>query len=383
MRSGSATPSIRSSEGGHPVARRRRVQNTPAVARAVVTVALAVGLAVIVAAAGSVAPGRVRAGAAPSYVGVWKTETSSVQTTTPTAVYFEFTASGKSCAAYDTDPVYQCSAYDPYTAKADTITVQQTGVSGNPWRYRWAVLLGGKLSLNSEVRVGGSFWTPIAKYTLVRATVTKPTPTPAAVKNDRIPPKVVSLTTSIQRDATGAIKTTIRCRATDNVGLKDVTIGYREPGVKPGGLTWYRLASTKDTNPRDQTWTDTFPTDKTGTYTAVCSAADKAKWSSGTTEKPFVVNPGQVKGVATADVAKARAYLAVLSAVWDVYGVGGPLPWDLTRINVAAGVAKDPSLSARWAVVRRSTDVTHGRYSSSELTSFFSWLIQKTRDFLK
>lgn len=280
----------------------RTSSNTPGVARTVVAATLAVGLAVVFAAAGSAAPGRVSAGTAPPYVGLWKAETSNVMKTTADPIYIEFRADGKNCTAYSTAAGYSCSNYDPYTVKGNIITVQQKGVSGTTlWRYRWKALPGGKLWLNSEIQLGGGQWVPLALYTLVRAAAaSKPTPTPAAVKNDRTPPKIVSLTTSTRRKAPlGTIATEVRCRATDNVGLKDVAIGYREPGVKAGGLTWYRQASTKDTNQKDQTWVDTFPTDKTGTYTAICLATDQAKWSSGTMEKPFVVHPGQVKGTVT------------------------------------------------------------------------------------
>lgn len=364
----------------------RRTATPPGVARTIVTTALAVGLAVVVAAAGSVAPGRVRsAGPAPPYVGIWKAEASNVTKTTADPIYFEFTANGKSCAAYDTDPVYKCSAYDPSTAKADTITVHQTGVSGNPWRYRWAALPGGRLSLNSEVQLGGGQWVPLAKYTLVRAEATaKPTPTPAAVRNDRTPPKVVSVTATTRRKAPlGQIETVISCRATDNVGLKDVTIGYREPGVKAGGLTWYRLASTKDTNPKDQTWVDTFPTDKTGAYTAVCSATDKAKWSSGTTEKPFVVNPGQVKGAVTgASAQKARNYLDLLDELRKLY-IESSTPWDFARIDAQVKKLQDGELSRRWAVARQSTNLRERSYNPADVNPVFTWTIEKIRGFLK
>lgn len=116
--------------------RRRKARNTLAVTRVSVTAALAVILAVTVAAAGSVAPDRVSAGSAPPYVGLWKAESTNVQRTVVDPIYIEFTAGGKNCTAYSTAAGYSCSNYDPYTAKGDIITVQQSGSSGTPWRYR-------------------------------------------------------------------------------------------------------------------------------------------------------------------------------------------------------------------------------------------------------
>lgn len=84
-----------------------------------------------------------------------------------------------------------------------------------------------------------------------------------------------------------------------------------------------------------------------------------------------------------ATVAKAKQYLAVLSAVWNVYGTGGPLPWDVRPINAAVSAAKDPALTVQWETVRRFTDARRGSHSSADTTQLFSWLIQKIPGLLK
>ena len=341
---------------------------------------------VVGAIAGAAAPAAASSRPVQFFVGLWKAVDTNVQQTSATTTYFEFLANGTWCSSYTTDPAYKCSTYEPSTAgTGNTILTASGKKSTPPWRYRWTALGGSTMELRSEIQLGPPHgWTTIAKYTLARTTVAKPTPVPAAVKNDKIPPKIMALTTSTRRDpVTQKSKTTVWCRATDNVGLKGVTIGYREPGVKAGGLTWYRNASTKDTNPKAQTWTDTFPTEKAGTYTAVCSATDLAKWSSGTNEKTFVVNPGQVKGAVTAaNAAKARTYLDVLDALIAMY-IGNLDTRTRTAVDTRVKKVADAELSRRWTVARKSTNLKELSYNPQDANHLFTWAIENIRRFLK
>ena len=89
---------------------------------------------------------------------------------------------------------------------------------------------------------------------------------------------------------------TIRCRATDDVAIREgrgVGIGLMWPGQNPpSGIVFWQQAETQDTNPKDQTWSDTFGESKLitpGTYSAVCDATDQTIKGSERVFKTFSV----------------------------------------------------------------------------------------------
>lgn len=91
-----------------------------------------------------------------SLLGLWKAEkiySMSPQTNAwqegdlsayPDGLYTEFTDKAM-CGAWQNEES-RCLRYDSYTISGNTVTVQQEGVTGPPWNYKWGIK-DGKLEL--------------------------------------------------------------------------------------------------------------------------------------------------------------------------------------------------------------------------------------------
>ena len=227
-----------------------------------------------------------------SFIGLWKAEKLlgfNPQTNQWeegklfTDTFFEFTKEGKSCGGWDLSAGFKCIKYDTYSASRDIISVTQTGVTGTPWHYKWSIA-GGKLELISEI-FQENRWIPFSKYIAGPASVGETLP-PA--KTDFTPPQIQSFEIIVAvNPATGKREATLKCRATDNIGIRYIWINLQYAGEN---INWARTPEIDDANVKDQTWTASgFDAEKPGTHEVTCHADDAANNQSPEVEKTFTV----------------------------------------------------------------------------------------------
>ena len=198
-------------------------------------------------------------------------------------MFFEFKEDGKSCGGWDLSAGFKCTKYDTYSVSGDIINVTQIGVTGPPWHYKWNIA-GGKLELTSEI-FQEDHWIPFIKYIAGPASVGETLP-PA--KTDFTPPQIQSFEIIVAvNPATGKREATLKCRATDNIGIKYIWINLQYAGEN---INWAHTPQIDDANVKDQTWTASgFDAEKPGTHEVTCHADDAANNQSPEVEKTFTV----------------------------------------------------------------------------------------------